>query len=84
MLRRGSKDPLDLEREIEDIRGTLRILDEKVGEITRSIRAYVDHETDRRVEAGLDEFQERVRERLLGLESRIEALERHIKGKREP
>jgi hypothetical protein len=75
---------LDLEREIGDIRSTLRILEEKVGEITRSIRAYVDHETDRRVEAGLDEFQERVGQRLLGLQSRIEALEMHIKGKRQP
>jgi len=75
---------MNVEREIEEIKGTLRILDEKVGEITRSIRAYVDHETERRVEEGLDGFQERIERRLSELESRIERLDNTVEGKNEP
>jgi len=75
---------MSFEREIEEIKDTLKILDEKVGAITRSIRAYVDHETEKRVEEGLDEFQKRIGRRLSGLESRIETLEMSVEGKKLP
>ena len=67
---------MNFEKEIEEIKYTLKILDEKVGEITRSIRAYVDCQMEKAVEAGLDEFQQRIGRRLSGLENRIETLEK--------
>ena len=66
---------MDFDKEIEEIKSTLRILDEKVGEITRSIRAYVDYLTEKRVEEELDPFRQRIGQRLSGMESRIESLE---------
>ncbi len=75
---------MDVEKDIEEIRGALRILDEKVGEITRSIRAYVDFETEKRVEEGFEEFEERLGRRISGLENRIDMLERRVKEKSIP
>lgn len=75
---------MDVMKDIEDIRGSLRILDEKVGEITRSIRAYVDFQTEKRVEEGFEEFEDRLGRRISGLESRIDVLEAHAKAKSIP
>ena len=80
---RREKSLMDFEREVEDIRSTLRILDRKVGEITRSIRAYVDFQMEKRMDEAFDEFQERLGRRLSGLESRIETLEKRRPRKRE-
>jgi len=73
---------MNLEREIEEIGQTLKILDAKVGEITRSIRAYVDYVVEKRMEEGFDEFQQRIRRRLSSVESRIEDLEKDVEEKK--
>ncbi len=80
----GWRDPVNLDTEIEEIKQTLKILDEKVGEISRSIRAYVDFLTEKRLEEGLDEFQQRNDRRFSGLENRIEVLEKSAEGKKLP
>lgn len=77
-------DEMDFEKDVEEVKRTLRILDEKVGEITRSIRAYVDFQTEKRVEEGFEAFQERLGQRISGLENRIETLERRVKAKQVP
>lgn len=71
-----------METEIGEIRDTLKTLDEKVGEVTRSIRAYVDYVTEKRLEEGFEGFEQRRGRRLSGLESRIETLEKRVGGKR--
>jgi len=68
---------MNFEKEIEEIKYTLKILNEKVGEITRSIRAYVDYQVEKGVEERLEEFQQGIGQRLSGLESRIETLEKN-------
>jgi len=73
---------MNLEREIEEIGQTLKILDAKVGEITRSIRAYVDYVVEKRMEEGFDEFQQRIGRRLSSVESRIEDLEKDVEEKK--
>ena len=75
---------MDFEKDIEEVKRTLSVLDEKVGEITRSIRAYVDFQTEKRLEEGFEEFQERLGRRISGLENRIEMLERRVKAKSAP
>ncbi len=75
---------MDFEKEVEEIKYTLKILDNKVGEITRSIRAYVDYQTESRVEEGLEELQQRIERRLSSLESRIKTLERNGQGESTP
>jgi hypothetical protein len=75
---------MDVKKDIEEIRGALRILDEKVGEITRSIRAYVDFQTEKRMEEGFEEFEERLGRRIARLENRIDMLERHVKAESIP
>ena len=77
-------DGMDFEKDIEEVKRTLSVLDEKVGEITRSIRAYVDFQTEKRLEQGFEEFQERLGRRISGLENRIEMLERRVKAKSAP
>ena len=77
-------DRMDFEKDIEEVKRTLSVLDEKVGEITRSIRAYVDFQTEKRLEQGFEEFQERLGRRISGLENRIEMLERRVKAKSAP
>jgi LPS O-antigen subunit length determinant protein (WzzB/FepE family) len=81
---RWRRHSVDANKEIEEIRDTLRILDEKVGEVSRSIRAYVDFLTEKRLEEGLEEFQEQITRRLAGLESRIEALEKTAGENKQP
>lgn len=73
---------MDFDQEIGEIKDTLRILDEKVGQISRSIRAYVDFLTDKRLEQGFGKLQQEIGQRLLGLESRVESLERSLTEKK--
>jgi len=75
---------MDVEKDVEEIRGALRILDEKVGEITRSIRAYVDFQAEKRVEEGFEAFEERFGRRISRLENRMDVLEAHMKAKSMP
>jgi LPS O-antigen subunit length determinant protein (WzzB/FepE family) len=75
---------MDFEKDIEEVKRTLSILDEKVGEITRSIRAYVDFQTEKRLEEGFEDFQERLGQRVSSLENRVEMLERGLKAKSVP
>jgi len=72
---------MSFEKDMEEVKRTLSILDEKVGEITRSIRAYVDFQTEKRMGEGFEEFQERLGRRISGLENRIEMLEQRVKAK---
>jgi LPS O-antigen subunit length determinant protein (WzzB/FepE family) len=80
---KGRSDRVDLEKAIGETTQTLKVLDEKVGEITRSIRAYVDYLTEKRVEEELDEFQQRIGRRFSDLEKRIELLEKCLRRRRE-
>ncbi len=73
---------MDFDQEIGEIKDTLRILDEKVGQISRSIRAYVDFLTEKRLEQGFGKLQQEIGQRLLGLESRVESLERSLTEKK--
>ncbi len=80
----GRRDPMDFDKEIEEIKQTLRILDERVGEISRSVRAYVDFLTEKRLEEGVEEFQQRVERRISTLESRVKILEGNTEGQKRP
>lgn len=73
---------MDFDQEIGEIKDTLRILDEKVGQISRSIRAYVDFLAEKRLEQVFGELQQEIGQRLLGLESRVESLERSLTEKK--
>ncbi len=75
---------MDFDKEIEEIKQTLRILDERVGEISRSVRAYVDFLTEKRLEEGVEEFQQRVERRISTLESRVKILEGNTEGQKRP
>jgi len=75
---------MDFDKEIEEIKQTLRILDERVGEISRSIRAYVDFLTEKQLEEGVEEFQQRVERRISTLESRVKILEGNAEGQKRP
>jgi hypothetical protein len=77
-MRKGLIDSMGVEQEIGEIKQTLKILDERVGEITRSIRAYVDFLTEKRVEEELAPFQERIGRQLAGLESRLVSLTKRV------
>ena len=70
---------MNADGEIEGIKYTLRILDEKVGELPCSIRVYVEYLVERRAQERLDEFHRHLEEGPSELESRLWSLEKRVR-----